>query len=135
MQCGEGRTTVVGRAFGITWNVLVNLLYIVIVLYVLSRAYSRDPGLTVTLGAIGLVYTTLRGMGTAQHMLFSPMLGAILADLNEIKEMYGLPISDRSQAYVTVLEREQMKQVNDSIDLGFLFLISIICVFAIFGSL
>jgi hypothetical protein len=127
----------VEKAFGLVgyaWQIGVNLLYLAIIVWVLSRTSQLDPKLTIVVATLGLIYVAIQGQGMSQAQAFSPLLIGIAKSLDELKGPGGKRI-DTPEAYAMAEKQLKRGRIKFYIQGLFLSLTSLICLYAIYTAL
>ena len=125
------------KAFGIVgyaWLVITNLFYLAIVVIVLEGTHKLDPKLTVVVATLGLVYVAIRTLAMSQSMALVPMLVGIAKSVDELKGPRGKRLAT-SEEYAVAEAQLKRGHIKFYIQSLFLFLTSLICLFAIYTAL
>jgi hypothetical protein len=116
---------------GYTWRVLINIFYIAVVLYVFDKLQGRSEAI-ITVAVLGLIYVTIRSIAIGLGMGITNFFKVIEADLIRLRELvrdeHVRHRWEDSKAHSEVLSREHNKAFIESF---FLFIVSIICLFAL----
>jgi hypothetical protein len=122
-------------ALGYAWRVLINMFYVVVVLYVFDKLHGR-PEAIITVAVLGLIYVTIRSIAIWQGIGLTSGLKAIESDLIRLRELahdeHARSRWDASKAESEVVSRVHNKLLIDGF---FLSIVSIICLFVLFGEL
>jgi hypothetical protein len=120
---------------GYVWRVLVNVFYVAVVLYVFDKLQGHSEAI-ITVSVLGLIYVTIRSIAISQGMGLASALKVIESDIIRLRELvHDEQARQRlasSKADSEVLSRERNKLAIDGF---FLFIVSIICLLALFGEL
>ena len=116
---------------GYVWRVFTNLLALLIVLYVFSQLNQRLEFITVSI--LGLMYGTIRAIAFNQGSAFARVVMAFARDVHSIRGALGIEQNDSD-------DEEAEKQLNRQIvkgyiDMAFLSLISLACLYHLFSAL
>jgi hypothetical protein len=57
------------KFFDYAARILLNVFYVLVIIFVLGRTQARDPNLTIVIATIGLLYTAVRGVALSQDLL------------------------------------------------------------------
>jgi hypothetical protein len=122
-------------ALGYMWRVLVNVFYIAVVLYVFNKLQGRSEAI-ITVAILGLIYVTIRSIAIWQGIGLTSGLKVIESDLIRLRELahdeHARSRWDASKAESEALSRGRNKLFIDGF---FLSIVSIICLFVLFGEL
>lgn len=120
---------------GYAWRVAANCFYLAVVLYVFDRL-TLKPDLTIIVALLGIIYVAIRSIGVALaffHMHSAPIF---LKKMNRILANQGDPGGQDTPDEIVAAEKlNSQRNVKIIIDGVFLWIISIVCLLAIFGNL
>ena len=121
------------KAFSYTWRVVVNVFYVLVVLFVFAHIEGRDTKIIVAV--LGFLYVTIRGIAIGQFFGYAPMLISLVKSVDELKEAAGIPRVGMPEEYEAVDALLARTRVKTYIDGAFLSLIGLMCLFALFSAL
>jgi hypothetical protein len=127
----------VQKAFGLVgyaWQIGLNLLYLAIIVFVLSRTSQLDPKLTIVMATLGLIYVAIQSHGISQAMSFASSILGISKSLDELKGRGGKRL-DTPEGYAIAEAQLKRLQPRLYIQSLFLFLTSLICLYALYTAL
>ena len=122
-----------GKALSYTWRIVVNVFYVLVVLFVFVNIEAHDTKIIVAV--LGLLYVTIRGIAIGQFFANAPMMIGLVKSVDELKERVGIPRTGTLAEYEAVEAIFHTTTVKVYIDSAFLSLIGFICLFVLFSAL
>ncbi len=120
--------------WGYSWTVAVNCIVLFVVGYVFDRLNSRPQ--IVTVAILGLIYVTIRTIAIGQLIMSLTLFTDVNRQLLYMRSLLKDPTYQENQKAWDEVEKSKPQKLNKFyIDLGFLSLIGLFCLFVLFNAI